>query len=106
MKTFKGSEMKGGWFVGDFEPAALRTRNCEVAYKIHTKNEPWPTHYHKIATEVNYLISGSMTIQGRLLESGDVFVIEPGEIADPVFHTDCRLIVVKVPSVIGDKYTW
>jgi quercetin dioxygenase-like cupin family protein len=96
--------MKGGWFIGDFEPSAYRTNNCEVCYKKHYKGEKWQTHVHKVATEVNYLVVGHMTIQDKDLKSGDVFVIEPNEIADPEFLEDCELVVVKVPSIIGDKY--
>ena len=104
MKTFKMKDMFGGWFIGDFEPCALKDKRFEVAYKYHKKDEKWPTHYHKEATEINYMISGRMTIQGRLMEEGDIFVLEPYEVADPVFLEDCYLIVVKTPSVIGDKY--
>ena len=104
MKILNIKDMIGGWFVGDFEPSALRTKDFEVCYKFHPKGEEWPTHYHKIATEINYLISGKMTIQGKTLQTGDIFILEPSEIADPCFLEDCELIVVKSPSVIGDKY--
>jgi len=45
-----------------------------------------------------------MIIQEQMLVSGDVFVIEPYEIADPVFLEDCTVVVVKAPSVPGDKF--
>ena len=98
------SSFTGGWFIGDFEPAIYKTDQFEVCYKFHHKDEKWPIHYHKIATEVNYLIHGKMTIHGKVLEEGDIFTFDPGEVADPVFLTDCELIVVKFPSVPGDKY--
>lgn len=97
-------EMKGGWFVGNFEPSMFRTQDFEVCYKEHKKGEQWDVHFHKIATEINYLVRGKMTIQGRELTSGDIFVILPGEVADPVFLEDCDVVIVKVPSLIGDKY--
>ncbi len=96
--------MTGGWFVGNFEPTAHKTENFEVSYKIHPKGEIWDTHYHKIATEINFLVSGKMTIQGQNLKSGDIFVIEPLEIADPIFHEDCHIVCVKTLSVKNDKY--
>lgn len=70
----------------------------------HTKGELWPPHYHLESEEYNVLIEGKMIIHGEVLETGDVFVFEKGEVADPVFLEDCKLIVVKVPSVIGDKH--
>lgn len=95
----------GGWFIGDFENSILRTSQFEVCYKFHPKGEEWPNHYHIESTEYNVLLHGEMIINGTKLSDGDVFVIEPLEWANPEFITDCELIVVKVPSVPGDKYT-
>jgi len=100
----KLSNMTRGWFIGDFEPSLLKTKYFEVGILTHKKGEEWPEHYHKIATEYTVLISGSMTICGELIEAGTIFILEPNEIADPVFHEDCTVVVVKTPSVIGDKY--
>jgi len=104
MEVFKLSEMKGGWFVGNFQPAAYSTGDCEVCYKFHPKGEKWPVHYHKLGTEINLLVRGKMVVQGRMLEEGDVFVIKPYEVADPEFLEDCEVVVVKTPSCPGDKY--
>lgn len=104
MKIDRIENMKGGWFVGNFEPTVHKTDKFEVCYKVHYKGEKWPTHYHKEAVEINYLIRGSMIIQGKTLAKGDIFTIEQNEIADPEFLEDCEIIVVKTPSVIGDKY--
>lgn len=100
----KLSNMTRGWFIGDFEPSLLKTKDFEVGILTHKKGEEWPKHYHKIATEYTVLLSGSMTICGELIEPGTIFILEPNEIADPIFHEDCTVIVVKTPSVIGDKY--
>ena len=104
MLTQKISEMTRGWFIGDFEPSVLKTKEFEVGVLTHKKGEQCPKHYHKVATEVTLLLSGSMTICGQLIEAGTIFTIEPNEIADPVFHEDCTVLVIKTPSVIGDKY--
>lgn len=104
MKIFRSKKWKGGWFAGDFTPAAYRTTDFEVAYKVHRRGERWPRHYHKIATEINYMISGKIKLRGKIFGPGDIFILKPGEIADPVFLTTCEMIVVKTPSVKGDKY--
>ena len=93
----------GGWFVGDFAETAYRTPACEVSYKKHAAGEYWPAHYHAQADEINYLITGKMEINGTQLEGPVVFVIHKNEIAKPMFHTDVTLIVVKLPSLPGDK---
>ena len=104
MKIDKMSNMIGGWFVGDFDPSVYKTDQFEVCYKQHHQGEIWDNHYHKIATEINYLIRGEMKINDTLLCEGDIFLIEPHEISVPEFLTDCELIVVKTPSIKGDKY--
>jgi len=104
MDILKGKDMIGGWFVGDFEPTAYKTKDFEVSYKTHPKGEIWDNHYHKVATEINYLIRGKMNLSGTALEEGDIFVLHPGEVAVPEFLTDCELVVVKTPSIKGDKY--
>lgn len=104
MDVLKIEEMVKGWFVGDFEPSAFRTKDVEVSWRVHPAGEQWDHHYHKVATEINLLISGSMTMCGEDLKAGDIFVVHPMEVADPVFHEDCSVVCVKVPSVPGDKY--
>ena len=96
--------MVHGWFVGNFAPSVLQTPDFEVGYKLHTKGEHWPVHYHQKATEITYLIRGKMKIQNIVLTSGDIFTIFPGEIADPEFLEDCEVVIIKTPSIVGDKY--
>lgn len=96
--------MKGGWFIGDFEPTAFRTNKFEVALVKHTQGQKWETHYHKVATEINLLISGKIQINDEVFVSGDIFVISPNEVAAPQFLEDSEVIVIKTPSDVNDKY--
>lgn len=98
MKISKLSDMKSGWFVGAFEPTCFYTKDFEVNYRLHPKGQEWDTHYHTLVTEINLLIRGKMTLQNQELNSGDIFIIEPWEVTDPVFLEDCEIICVKVPS--------
>jgi quercetin dioxygenase-like cupin family protein len=93
-----------GWIIGDFEKSLLRTKDFEVSVRVHPKGEIWPAHLHKIATEYNVLISGSMYMCGVELITGDTFIVEPNEVADPIFHEDCTVLCIKTPSIPGDKY--
>jgi quercetin dioxygenase-like cupin family protein len=104
MKIVNMADMYRGWFIGDFEPSVFRTKDFEVGVLTHKKGEYWEEHYHKIATEINVLLEGSMSVNGIHISAGDVFVFEPNESSSPVFHEDCKVLCVKTPSVIGDKY--
>lgn len=104
MDILKLKDMIGGWFVGDFEPTAYKTKDFEVSYKVHPKGEVWDKHYHKVATEINYLVRGEMILSGTPLKEGDIFILHPEEVAEPEFLTDCEIVCVKTASVKGDKY--
>jgi len=104
MDIIKMETMMGGWFIGNFEPSAYKTDQFEVCYKHHLKGEKWDVHYHKEGTEINYLVNGKMIIQNKELNTGDIFILKPYEIADPIFVEDCTVLIVKTPSVSGDKY--
>lgn len=113
MITDNLKNMVGGWFIGDFNPAVLRTKDFEAGIKYHPKGEKWPKHWHAEANEYNVLIKGFMTIQigdddddenFHLLSPNDIFIIEKGEIAEPYFLTNCTVVTIKVPSVPGDKH--
>lgn len=109
MRKARIEDFHRGWFIGDFEPSMLRTKDFEVGILTHKEGEYWAPHFHKEAIEYNVLISGDMSIVHEddtitHLKPGDVFAFEKGEISAPHFHADCKILVVKVPSVIGDKY--
>ena len=104
MKINNINEMKGGWFIGDFQPAVLKTQDFEVAHHHHPAGWSPEKHYHKLATEHNYVVSGRISIDGNIIKTGDIFTYEPGDIADLYCIEDTDIIVIKVPSIIGDKY--
>jgi quercetin dioxygenase-like cupin family protein len=104
MKVGKLKDTYRGWVIGDFEPSLLRTTDFEVGVLHHPKGEKWSAHYHKVATEYNILVSGSMRLCDIELVAGDTFILEPYEIADPIFHEDCTIVCIKVPSDTKDKY--
>ena len=51
------------------------------------------------------VISGEVEMRGRQWEAGDIIVLEPGDASDFRACTPAVCVVVKTPSVIGDKYT-
>lgn len=103
MTIYKLKSFYRGWFIGNFAPSVLKTEDFEVGILEHKKGEEWPAHFHEKSLEINYLIEGKMKIQNKLLVAGDIFVLNKYEIADPEFIEDCKLVVIKTPSVPGDK---
>ena len=101
---YRIEDFKGGWFIGDFDPTLLKTKDFEVSVKLHPKGEKWDRHYHKEATEYNYVCSGKVKIEDEVYQEGDLFVVEKMYVMDPEFLEDCVIVCVKTPSVIGDKY--
>ena len=104
MEIFDPNIMHRGWFCGNFLPTAYSTDKFEVGILTHKAGEHWPAHYHKESDEINYLLEGEMILNNVSLVAPVIFVIYKNEIADPTFITDCKLVVVKTPSVPSDKY--
>ena len=99
------SRFKGGWFIGNFEPSLFKTDDFEIAVKTHPAFEEWPEHYHAVATEYNVVVEGHVIINDYdHYWDGDIFIVEPGDTIKPYFKTDCTIVTVKVPCVLGDKY--
>lgn len=104
MKISRIDDYFKGWFIGNFDPAVLKTDQFEVGVLFYPKGIHHQKHFHRLATEYNVLVQGSFILSGTKLNAGDVFILEPDEIADPEFLEDCTIVCVKVPSLPGDKY--
>lgn len=98
------NDMVGGWIVGNFEPSCLKTTACEVACKHYEAGASEAAHVHRIATELTLIAAGRVSMNGRTFSAGDIILLEPGEPTD--FHAleKTTTVVVKMPSVMGDKY--
>lgn len=98
------SDMVGGWFVGDFDPVVLRTSACEVACKYYPAGAMESAHVHRIATELTLIAQGRVRMAGREFFTGDIVQLAPGEPSDFETLEPTITVVVKMPSVAGDKY--
>jgi quercetin dioxygenase-like cupin family protein len=104
MKIAKISDMMKGWFIGDFTPTLWKTKDVEVAFKVYKAGDAEPAHYHKIATEFTVITAGIVVMNGVQYKTGDIVVIEPGEVTDFKAITDVTTTVVKIPGATNDKY--
>lgn len=104
MRFDRLERMTGGWFAGNFVPAAFATPDFEVAVKRYRAGEREPKHEHRLATEITVIIQGSVRMAGRTLGAGEIVVLEPGEATDFIALVDSVTVCVKSPSVPGDKH--
>ena len=104
MKKYNYKDMKLGWFVGDFIPSAFETKDCEVAVKNYNAGDSEENHFHKVATEITLILNGKIKMNEKEFSEGDIIVIEPNEPVKFEAITDVTNVVVKIPSVKGDKY--
>jgi hypothetical protein len=99
------TDFKGGWVIGDFSPTLFSTKEIEVACKKYQTGAVENRHYHKIATEITIITEGSAFMNDVLYMAGSIVTIPPGESSDfRVVEGPCNTTVIKIPSVIGDKY--
>jgi hypothetical protein len=105
VKRFKQSESGDrGWFIGAFDRAIWKTDLFEVAHGFNHAGEHSPNHVHQVATEINLITSGCVDVNGEIFCAGDGFIMEPGDPCECNYIEDTYTLVVKVPSVLGDKY--
>lgn len=104
MQIFILDSMIKGWFVGDFEPCAWKSKDFEVAVKYYKKGECEAKHYHKIATEITLIVQGCVKMGGVEFKQGQIVLVEPQTSVDFIALTDAITAVVKVPSVKNDKF--
>jgi len=104
MKIYRLSDMKGGWFAGNFAPSVVTTKDFEVAVKYYLAGAKESKHHHKVAQEVTVISSGTVRMNGVTYSEGAIVVLDPGESTDFEAITDATTVVLKTPSVAGDKY--
>jgi len=104
MRIFHEEDMVKGWFVGNFNPTALKLDTCEVGLKRYKAGDFEDTHVHKIATEVTMVVEGRIKMNNITYEKGSIIVIDPGEYATFSVLEDSVTLVVKSPCIPGDKY--
>lgn len=98
------AEMRGGWFVGAFEPTLFASKDVEVAVKMYRAGDTEPRHVHRIAVEFTAITAGIVEINGVRYCAGTIVRVPPG--CPTCFRaiSDACTTVVKLPSVPGDKY--
>lgn len=103
MKTFKIEDFTKGWIIGDFYPVIVKSKDFEMGMKFFNAGDAEPAHFQVIATEITLIASGEVTINGVNFSSGDVIMIEPGEVADFKSRTKSTVFCIKFPSLPDDK---
>lgn len=104
MKTESIDNMKGGWFIGNFEPSLYKTNECEVAVKKYKSGDYETAHYHKIATEYTLIVKGKVRMFDQIFGEGTVVIAEPGDVTDFEALEATVNVVVKIPGANNDKY--
>lgn len=104
MKVDKLHKFTGGWFVGNFDPAVLKTDKFEVAVKTYDRGAKEKRHMHKEATEITVILEGMALFNGTLVREGEIVTLDPGEWNTFETLSNVTTLVIKTPSVIGDKY--
>lgn len=92
-----------GWFVGNFSPVLIPSKDFEIAVKWFKAGEKEAIHKQIIATEVTVVIEGSIKLGDQIFIKGDVILIPPGEFAAFESLTDSALVCLKTPSIPDDK---
>jgi len=104
MEILKLKNYTRGWVVGDFDPTVIKTKDFEVGVKEYIKGDKESAHVHKIAEEISIVVTGKFVMNDAVLSAGDIVRLAPKDVADFSCLESGSTVVIKVPSVKGDKY--
>lgn len=104
MELSKLDDYIKGWVIGNFKPSLFRTNQFEVAVKKYFSGEYEKRHLHKIAQEWTIIVNGKVEMNGVPYKSGDIIHILPNESTDFLVLEDTTTVVIKIPSVLNDKF--
>jgi len=104
MKHDHLSKMIGGWFIGDFQPTVAQTGDFEVAVKRYKSGDREAAHHHRLAEEITVIATGRVRMCDREFGEGDIVHLDRGDSTSFEALEDTITVVVKWPSVRGDKY--
>jgi quercetin dioxygenase-like cupin family protein len=96
-------EFPGGWVAGDFSPALLKSKEMEVSIKHFEAGCSEPEHYQRSVTEITIVLRGQCVLAGEVLTTGDILVVPPFLSGSFLAETEVLLLVLKSPSIPGDK---
>jgi hypothetical protein len=102
MTKFDASHYTGGWIIGGFAKAILKTDKFEVSYKKLQRGEKGDGHWHKSSVEFNLVAHGAALVNGETIITGQGWVYYPLERSEVEFLEDTDLVVIRIPS-INDK---
>jgi len=100
----KLNEYTNGWLVGDFFPALIKSKDIEVGIKYYSVGDKEPKHVHKISDEYTIIIFGKVFMNGVEYKGKDIVFVARETYSDFECLENCALLVLKTPSIPGDKY--
>lgn len=100
----KLTDFTKGWLIGNFDPSLYKTEQVEIAIKKYKAGDLEQEHYHKLATEYTIVIHGKIQMLNNIYEKNDIVIIYPLQKNRFECIEDAILLVIKTPSIIGDKY--
>lgn len=104
IECFKLEDMTRGWFIGDFEPCALKTPAVEVGVKHYKAGDSEKAHYHKAAKEFTVIVKGEVEMNGERFKEGDIIFVPQSVPTDFKAITNVITTVVKLPGAKDDKF--
>ena len=104
MKNFRLENFTRGWLIGDFEPNVIKTGQFEFSVKKYEIGDEEARHYHAVAQEISVIVNGKFEMNDKILEEGDITLLEPGKEAKFKCLEAGYTAVIKIPSVKDDKF--
>ena len=103
-KVYNLSTFTGGWIAGNFVPSLLQNKEFEAGIKYYQKGAKETWHVHKKSLEITTIVKGKVKMLDCEFNEGDIIYIPEGQGTNFEALDDTITMILKYPSVPGDKY--
>ena len=103
LRVAKLADFPSGWFIGNFVPTFSRQADFEICLKSFSAGDLEPEHFQEKVTEFSLVVFGNCRLGNVVLSAGEIVEVPAGISLSFEALSDCTLLVVKTPSVPGDK---
>ena len=104
MKSYSISDMKAGYFIGDFTPSVLGNCGVELSVKDISKGR-YLCYHREVDTQYIVVLKGEILSNNNRCHTGTIIIWKPFEEVHLYALENSKYLCVKLPGTKGDMYT-
>ncbi len=97
------NDFLNGCIIGNYSNVLLNTKDFEISIQKYNKGMCDPSYYHKETLTYTVVLEGVIKFHKSIYYKDDIIEIVEWETVSFECLEDATLLIIKIPSIIGDK---